>query len=149
MVATLASTRSKRRNFGTATPEINITPLVDVVLVLLIIFMVIAPALNEGAPIDLPKVATPDPKARDINPITVLVLNDGNTLVNNVPTARAELLAKLTDAHRLDPNRSLLLKGDGKTDYRVIREVFASVQDVGWKGILLKVTEQRPVGSSS
>lgn len=150
MVATLASTRSTRRkNFGSATPEINITPLVDVVLVLLIIFMVIAPALNEGAQIELPKVATPDPKARDISPITVLVLNDGTTLVNDKPIVRAELTSKLAEVHRDDPNRSLLLKSDEKTDYRLVREVFASVQNVGFKGVLLKVTERRTAGAKS
>jgi biopolymer transport protein ExbD len=62
------SSGSKRR--GEATPDINITPLVDVVLVLLIIFMVVTPALNEGAQIELPKVLTPDPKTKYINPRT-------------------------------------------------------------------------------
>jgi len=130
-------------------PEINITPLVDVVLVLLIIFMVIAPALNEGAAIELPKVTSPDPKARDMSPITVLVLNDGATFLNDKPVARTELTSKLTEAHRDDPNRSLLLKSDEKTQYRMVREVFASVQDVGFKGVLLKVTEKRSAGTKS
>jgi biopolymer transport protein TolR len=149
MVATLASTRSKRRSFGTVVPEINITPLVDVVLVLLIIFMVIAPALNEGAQIELPKVMAPDPKARDISPITVLVLGDGTALVNDKPVARAELTERITAAHREDPNRALLLKSDEKTNYRLVRDVFASVQTVGFKGVLLKVTEKKPEGAKS
>jgi len=149
MAATLASTRSKRRNFGTAVPEINITPLVDVVLVLLIIFMVIAPALNEGAQIELPKVMAPDPKARDISPITVLVLGDGTTLLNDKPVPRTELTEKIAAAHNEDPNRALLLKSDEKTDYRLVREVFASVQTVGFKGVLLKVTEKKVQGAQS
>lgn len=149
MAVTLASTRSTRRSFGTAVPEINITPLVDVVLVLLIIFMVIAPALNEGAQIELPKVTSPDPKARDISPITVLILGDGNTLVNDKPVPRAELTARIAAAHSEDPNRALLLKSDEKTDYRLVREVFASVQHVGFKGILLKVTAKQVPNSKS
>lgn len=147
MGATLVSTRSKRpSNAGAAVPEINITPLVDVVLVLLIIFMVIAPALNEGAQIELPKVLAPDPKPRDISPITVLVLNDGTTLVNDKPIARSELGAKLAETHQQDPNRSLMFKSDEGTDYRYVREVFGAVQNVGFKGILLKVAEKRSPG---
>lgn len=135
--------RSKRPNLGTANPEINITPLVDVVLVLLIIFMVIAPALNEGAPIELPKVFAADPKPRDISPISVLVLNDGTMLLNDKPIARAEFAAKLVEVHQQDPNRSVLLKSDQNTEYRLIRDVFAAVQNVGFKGVLLKVTTKQ------
>ena len=148
MGATQVSTRSKRPNFGTANPEINITPLVDVVLVLLIIFMVIAPALNEGAQIELPKVLAADPKPRDISPISVLVLNDGTTLLNDKPIARAELAARLVEAHQQDPNRSLLFKSDQNTDYRLVRDVFAAVQNVGFKGVLLKVTTKQGSNAS-
>lgn len=148
MSATPVNTRSKRSNFGTASPEINITPLVDVVLVLLIIFMVIAPALNEGAQIELPKVLAADPKPRDISPISVLVLNDGTTLLNDKPIARAEIAAKLAEAHQQDPNRSLLFKSDQNTDYRLVRDVFAAVQNVGFKGVLLKVVTKQGSNAS-
>lgn len=130
-----------------ATPEINITPLVDVVLVLLIIFMVIAPALNEGAQIELPKVSTPDPKARDISPITLLVLDDGTLLLAEQKVAKADLEPKLRELHASDPNRALLFKTDEKTKYRTVRETMATVQNIGFKGVLLKVTEKKVAGS--
>ncbi len=143
MGVALSSGRSTQRNSGTATPEINITPLVDVVLVLLIIFMVIAPALNEGAQIELPKVLTPDPKSRDMTPITLLVMNDGALLVDEKPLAAHDLVSKLTELHRQDEKRSLLFKADQNAKYKVVRETFAAVQNVGFKGVLLKVTERK------
>jgi biopolymer transport protein ExbD/biopolymer transport protein TolR len=143
--ATLPGTNVTRHN-GTATPDINITPLVDVVLVLLIIFMVIAPALNEGAQIELPKVLTPDPKPRDISPITVLILDDGSSLVNEKPVDAANLAAILSELHKQEPNRALLFKSDKNTKYQRVRETFAMVQGLGFKGVLLKVTEKKPAG---
>jgi len=140
MAQSAASIRSRQLS---AVPEINITPLVDVVLVLLIIFMVIAPALNEGAQIELPKVLTPDPKARDISPITVLILDDGSALVAEKPVKGADLPAALKRAHEEDPNRAILFKADQNTKYRRVRETFASIQDLGLKGVLLKVTEKK------
>ena len=146
MGVALQSTSGKQPS---AVPEINITPLVDVVLVLLIIFMVIAPALNEGAQIELPKVLTPDPKPRDISPITLLVLDDGTTLVNDKPVPAQGLAAALTQAHEQDPNRSLLFKSDQNTKYKRVREAFATVQSIGFKGVRLKVTEKKELGPGS
>ncbi len=84
-----ATHSAKKRQHGT--PDINITPLVDVVLVLLIIFMVVAPAINEGAAIELPKVLTPDEKPRDIDPIEVLIAEDGTIMVEEKRIQLAEL----------------------------------------------------------
>lgn len=140
MALSAASVRSRQHS---AVPEINITPLVDVVLVLLIIFMVIAPALNEGAQIELPKVVAPDPKPRDISPITVLILDDGSALVAEKPVKAKDLPAAIRAAHEQDPNRAVLFKADQNTKYRLVRETFASIQDLGLKGVLLKVTEKK------
>jgi biopolymer transport protein ExbD len=139
MALSAASTRRQH----SAVPEINITPLVDVVLVLLIIFMVIAPALNEGAQIELPKVLTPDPKPRDISPLTVLILGDGSAIVGEKPVKARDLPAAIKQAHEQDPNRAVLFKSDQNTKYRFVRETFASIQDLGLKGVLLKVTEKK------
>ena len=76
-----------------ASPEINITPLVDVVLVLLIIFMVVTPALNEGAQIELPNITTPDPKAKYMNPIEVTVAPDGTT-VDGIGSSLSQLASR-------------------------------------------------------
>jgi biopolymer transport protein ExbD len=122
-----------------STPDINITPLVDVVLVLLIIFMVVAPAISEGAAIELPKVLHPDEKPRDIDPIEVLIAEDGTIMVEEKRIPLSELKPELIRLHAADEKRSLMLKSDERAKYQKMRETFALVQDIGFKGILLKV----------
>lgn len=63
-------------------------------------------------------------------------------MINDRPVRRAELVAQLHEAHQQDPNRSVLLKSDQNTDYRLVRDVFAAVQNVGFKGVLLKVAKK-------
>ena len=128
---------------GAATPEINITPLVDVVLVLLIIFMVVTPALNEGAQIELPQVMTPDPKTKYINPIEVTVAPDGTTVVEKETIKLNQLKAKLVALHAKDPQRALMLKSDQSMRWGQMRAAFFDLQDIGFKGVLLKVTEKK------
>lgn len=143
MVASLAGDKAKRTG---ATPEINITPLVDVVLVLLIIFMVVTPALNEGAQIELPKVLTPDTKTKYINPIEVTIAPDGTTVVEKETVELAELKGKLIDLHKKDPERALMLKSDQAMKWGKMRSAFFDLQDIGFKGVLLKVTVKKTPG---
>jgi biopolymer transport protein TolR len=143
--AAIGSGKSKR---GAATPEINITPLVDVVLVLLIIFMVVTPALNEGAQIELPQVMAPDPKTKYINPIEVTVAPDGTTVVEKETIALSQLKARLVALHSKDPERALMLKSDQRMQWGKMRAAFFDLQDIGFKGVLLKVTEKKPAGKA-
>ncbi len=129
-----------------ATPEINITPLVDVVLVLLIIFMVVTPALNEGAQIELPKVLTPDPKTKYINPIEVTIAPDGTTVLEKETIQLSQLKPKLVALHAKDPERALMLKSDVGMKWGKMRNAFFDLQDIGFKGVLLKVTERKKPG---
>ena len=129
-------------------PDINVTPLVDVVLVLLIIFMVIAPALNDGATVTLPIVSTPDPKPRDMNPIKVTIAGDGPTVLNDERIAATDLRTRVLKLHEQDPGRALLLLTDETMRYKRVRETFAMLQGIGFKGILLKVTEKKTPESS-
>jgi biopolymer transport protein TolR len=141
--ASLSGGKGKQKG---ATPEINITPLVDVVLVLLIIFMVVTPALNEGAQIELPKVLTPDPKTKYINPIEVTIAPDGTTVVEKETIKLAQLKGKLVDLHKKDPERALMLKSDQSMLWGKMRAAFFDLQDIGFKGVLLKVTEKKTPG---
>jgi biopolymer transport protein ExbD len=133
---------------GAATPEINITPLVDVVLVLLIIFMVVTPALNEGAQIELPKVMAPDPKTKYINPIEVTIAPDGTTVLEKETIQLSQLKPKLVALHAKDPERALMLKSDQGMKWGRMRAAFFDLQDIGFKGVLLKVTEKKTPGKS-
>lgn len=141
MGASVSATKSKG-----ASPEINITPLVDVVLVLLIIFMVVTPALNEGAQIELPKVLTPDTKQRDMHPIEVTIAPDGTTVVEKQTIAAKDLKRTLIAMHEKEPTRSLMLKSDQSMKWGKMRNVFADLQGIGFKGVLLKVVAKKSPG---
>jgi len=131
------------RHKTSPTPDINITPLVDVCLVLLIIFMVIAPALSEGAMLELPKVTTVDERPKEANPLEVTIGADGTLIVDKEKISPADLKSKVAAAHAADPQRSLLLKMDHNAPYKKVRETFALLADVGFKGVLLKVVERK------
>jgi biopolymer transport protein TolR len=124
-------------------PDINITPLVDVVLVLLIIFMVITPALAEGDHINLPSIIQPDPKPRDMNPIDLALTANGTVLLNKVPIPKDSLEKRLTEEHERDPKKILMLKSDESVPYEQVRTTFALVQRLGFRGVALKVLETK------
>jgi biopolymer transport protein TolR len=144
MAISLASRASGNR----PTPDINVTPLVDVVLVLLIIFMVITPALVEGEHIELPVINQPDPKPRDMNPIEVTLASNGAIILEDERVDLATLKTKVAELHTADPKRNLLLKADGNIPYKTIRETFGSLQGMGFKGVSLKVVERKKPGQS-
>jgi biopolymer transport protein ExbD/biopolymer transport protein TolR len=129
-------------------PEINVTPLVDVVLVLLIIFMVIAPAINQGEHVELPAILQPDAKPKDMNPIEVTLALNGNVLLDKERIEPVELEAKVAKLHQEDPDRALMLLTDEAMPYKRVRETFAKLQGMGFKGLSLKVTEKKTAGAS-
>jgi biopolymer transport protein ExbD/biopolymer transport protein TolR len=124
-------------------PEINVTPLVDVVLVLLIIFMVIAPALNEGEHVELPAVQQPDTTKKDIDPVDVTLASNGSVLVDRERIAEETLRERLTALHEADPERRLLLKADQNIPWERVRATFATIQEIGFRGVSLKVLERK------
>lgn len=131
------------RHKTSPSPDINITPLVDVCLVLLIIFMVIAPALSEGAMLELPKVTTVDERPKEANPLEVTIGADGTLIVDREKVSEPQLKDKVAAAHAADPQRSLLLKMDHNAPYKKVRETCALLADIGFKGVLLKVVEKK------
>jgi biopolymer transport protein ExbD/biopolymer transport protein TolR len=135
--------RSASANQQQPSPDINITPLVDVCLVLLIIFMVVAPALQEGAVVELPKVMAPDAKTRDVNAIDLTIALDGTVVLEKQPVPPGQLQARLEQLRASEPDRQILIKLDEKMGYRKVRDLFKQVQQVGFKGVLLKVAERK------
>jgi biopolymer transport protein ExbD/biopolymer transport protein TolR len=135
--------RAAASNKGVSTPDINITPLVDVCLVLLIIFMVIAPALNEGALLELPKAVTADPKPKDAHPIELALGVDGSVVLEKNKIDPSQLKAQVGALHEAEPKRALLLKMDHNAPYKKVRDMFAMMQTVGFSGILLKVSDKK------
>ena len=121
--------------------EINVTPMVDVMLVLLIIFMVSAPLLTVGVPLDLPQTAAKS-LDQDKEPLTVSVQLTGKVFLNNTEIPIEELVAKLkavTDA-RGGADERIFVRGDTKVDYGSVMRVMGRLSAAGFKRVAL-VTE--------
>ena len=132
-----------RRRREQSTPDINVTPLVDVVLVLLIIFMVIAPALEHGERVELPGVFQPDKNQKSkLDPITVTVAQSGTVYLEKEPVGLEALPGLLANLHATEPDRRVVLKGDGALGYEKVRDVFAVVQNAGFSGVSLQVSKR-------
>ena len=123
-------------------PEINVTPLVDVVLVLLIIFMVIAPALEAGERVELPGIINVDPKSK-LDAVTLTITVSGRLLLEKEPIEAGALQAALRDLHGREPDKRLVLKADKGVKYGEMRKIFDDVQKVGFLGTALMVDEKK------
>lgn len=110
--------------------QINVTPLVDVMLVLLVIFMVTAPILQQGVSVDLPEV-TAAPLVGSEEQLLVVVARDGKVQLNDTPLAMEELKRKLNAIIRVKPDRQVYLRADKNVPYGKVVEVMAAVQTAG------------------
>jgi len=136
--------RRRRRGSGRRAPmsEINVTPMVDVMLVLLIIFMVAAPLMTVGVPLDLPKTQAKALNA-DTQPITVSVKADGQVFLQETAIPVEEIAAKLQAVATTGYTERIFVRGDGNAPYGVIADVMSRIQAGGFTNIGL-VTEQKP-----
>ncbi|MET0340916.1 MAG: biopolymer transporter ExbD [Polyangiales bacterium] len=122
--------------------EINVTPLVDVVLVLLIIFMVVTPMLEQGASVTLPKAKVTD-KSEKPDALTISVPADKSIWIEGQKLTGAELRSKIAASIAANSQRKLLVKGDQTLTVGAVRAVVAEAQKAGAKGISLAVEEQK------
>lgn len=133
--------RRHRRRRAAVMAEINVTPMVDVMLVLLIIFMVAAPLLTVGVPIDLPQTQA---KTLDIDkePLTLSVKTDGKVFLNETEIKVDELVPKLTaiTAARAGMEERIFVRGDRRVDYGTVMKVMGRLSAAGFKRVAL-VTE--------
>jgi biopolymer transport protein TolR len=111
--------------------QINITPLVDVMLVLLIIFMVTTPILQQGVSVDLPEVAAGPLTGKDEQQLVVTVARDGKIQLNDSPLKVDELRQKLAAIIKLRPDRDVFLRADKNVPYGKVVEVMAAVRTAG------------------
>jgi biopolymer transport protein TolR len=123
-------------------PEINVTPLVDVVLVLLIIFMVIAPQLEAGDRVELPALANVDEKAK-LDAFTLTVTASGRFLFEKEHIDESAVHATLVNAHEREPDKRMVLKADRGLTYEKIRHLFADAREIGFNGVALMVDEKQ------
>lgn len=121
--------------------EINVTPMVDVMLVLLIIFMVAAPLLTVGVPVELPRTAAaPLPSERE-EPLTVSIAADGALVVQNSEVPRDEFIPRLRAVAAERTDGRVFLRADGGASYETVMQVMGALNASGFTNIGL-VTEQ-------
>ena len=130
---------------GGSISDINVTPLVDVRLVLLVIFMVTAPILQQGVAIDLPKVAAA-PLTGDEEQLVVNVNKAGQVFLNDTPMALDALTSKLAAIHAARPDRQVYVRADQSVPYGQVMATMGAVRASGLTKIGL-VTEP-PAGRS-
>lgn len=141
---------SRRQRADDVTPDMNVTPLVDVVLVLLIIFMVVAPKLDQDVPVNLPGIFNPDPEVESqVDPLKVSFAKAGEYHLNEQQYDLDGVIEALSAAHAEEPSRRLVLRGDEKLTYGQVRELFARAQQVGFPGIALMVGERHQAGKAA
>jgi biopolymer transport protein TolR len=121
--------------------EINVTPFVDVMLVLLIIFMVAAPLLTVGVPIELPRTAATPLPSEDEEPLTIALTVDGEILVQNAAVEPAELVPLLRSVSAERNSDKVFLRADGGIPYEDVMQVMGALNASGFNDIGL-VTEQ-------
>jgi biopolymer transport protein TolR len=146
MAAALQSReRGRRRARRRALSEINVTPFVDVMLVLLIVFMVTAPLLTVGVPVDLPKTRA-QTLGQDREPLAVTVKRDGSIYLQNTPIAQDELVAKLTAIAANGYDQRIFVRGDKQVDYGRVMEVMGLLSAAGFThiGLVTDVAKPKP-----
>jgi len=129
---------------GRVTPNINVTPLVDVVLVLLIIFMVIIPNVQDDKPIELVTAKNPSAEdGEDSDYLTITVDRRQVYTVGEDDTTLEGAKAALAASYAENPNRRVLLRGDSGLEFAVMRELFTAAQMTGFETVMLAVGKQR------
>ncbi len=129
-----------RRGRAGAMSEINITPFVDVMLVLLIIFMVAAPMLTVGVPVDLPRTAAAALPTEQEEPLTVSLMADGRVAIMTTEVPESDLVARLRAVAAERTSNRLFLRADGSIPYARVMEVMGALNAGGFSNIGL-VTE--------
>jgi biopolymer transport protein TolR len=122
--------------------EINVTPMVDVMLVLLIIFMVAAPLLTVGVPIDLPDTQAKAMNA-DTQPITVSINDTGKVYLQETEIPIDEVVGKLQAISKTGYEERIFVRGDKTADYGTVMKVMARISAAGYKNIGLVTLQEQ------
>lgn len=130
-------TSASRYRSYTPLAEINVTPFVDVMLVLLIVFMVTAPLLTAGVPVDLPQSDAKNIQIESNEPIEITLNSDRKIYIGEAQIERQKLIPLLAAMTRGNPDRRIFIRGDRSLDYGFIMNVLGSVNAAGFKKVSL------------
>jgi biopolymer transport protein TolR len=115
--------------------DINVTPLVDVCLVLLIIFMVVTPMLQKGVPVNLPITEDPEKTPDTEKQLLISVKDDGTVYVGSKVIRKEEVQTAIEEIHTRTPDREVAVKGDRKVKYGDVLDVLKSLREVGFNDV--------------
>ena len=137
-----ASSRSKKRQKFSSRKfvpmsEINVTPFVDIMLVLLIIFMVAAPLLSVGIKVDLPNTQAKPLETEKERPLTLTLDSDSNLFINEVKIERGELSSKLLAIKKERESDKIYLRASKNIEYQIVANLLALVSNIGYSQISL------------
>jgi biopolymer transport protein TolR len=123
--------------------DINVTPLVDVMLVLLIIFMVTAPMMTQGVNVDLPETTAKSLRQEE-KPIVITVSKEGDISINNIPLVRALMVEELQKSYDSNKEQPIFLNADKNVPYGNVVTVMADIKSVGFDkiGMITKPPEK-------
>jgi biopolymer transport protein TolR len=127
--------RGRKRRGGAPMADINVTPFIDVMLVLLIIFMVAAPMLTVGVPIELPETAANALPSEQEEPLAITMTADGRLMIQNTETAPGELITRLTAIAAERTSDKIFLRADGAIPYARVAEVMGALSAGGFNNI--------------
>jgi biopolymer transport protein ExbD len=127
---------------GSVMAEINVTPLVDVMLVLLIIFMITAPLMSHKVQVDLP-LATAEKNDADLKTITIALTENGDIFWNDKPITREAFFAQLRVEARREPQPTVQLRADRTTTWEDAGKLFSLAKNAGMKSVRVVTTPQR------
>ena len=115
--------------------DINVTPLVDVCLVLLIIFMVVTPLLLKGQDVELPETAKPEKMPEGAKQLNVFMKADGSVVVGQDWVPKERLAQQFKDVFTQKPEADVVLKADKRLKYKEVREVMRLLNQAGYSGV--------------
>src|SRR3954469_1383155 len=117
--------------------EINVTPLVDVCLVLLIIFMVVTPMLQKGVPVNLPVTEDPEKTPDTDKQLQISVKADGTVYLGSLPVIKQQMQSELEKIHERTPDREIAVTGDKLGKYGAVLDALKACREVGFNNVCL------------
>ena len=128
--------------------DINVTPLVDVCLVLLIIFMVVTPMLQKGVGVILPQTLNPTKMPENAKQLTLAITQDGSVFVSQNWVPKENLKATLAEVHTSTPDKDVVIKADRRLKYKDVRSLMQLVNEAGFSHVGL-ITEKQKTGGAA